>query len=971
MFDSKKGKKKGVKLVKKKKLLTIGASSLMLLNTGLLPVAALAAEKNIETEEVAPELADSLVKSDLPEAAPETSDEPVQETTETKEIPMTEASAENEDAEDTKKQETNDLIKPMDIGLIAWGKIGLKTSTGKELVINNQKTEGILTVDLNITQLANLGIADKTYYQVKLPNEFKPLLEDPRFINYLSGEMKAYNLGIPIKSYTYKSTDIRVDPENCSLVIQNPNITTIVGLLPRVYCSVNIDLGGFVTDTEIRIPGSLDGKYHFNTGLTQDNNIIDWTVGGGKESSGFLEYAKIDPAYGTEKPVLTAENRKIVLGDDFTGAFAMKGVSAIDKEDGDITKNVVIIDNQVRSNVEGTYPVTYKITDSHGLTATKTIEVTVAENTLPVIHAENKVIEKGTPFNPLEGVTAHDEEDGDLTSKIVVKSNTVNTSVPGKYFITYSVEDSHRGIATKDIEVVVKESIHEITPDDYTVGQGLITGKYEGDISYLEFYVDDHLVSEGGTFKDGRFSYEVTTGLIKKNSKVVLVAYDENKNKLDEKTVKVISNYNGTITAYDYTIGEEYIRGTFTGDVKQAKVIVNGKVLALGGTFRDGEFSYWVGKNAIKQGDSVLINGYDVDGDVLSQNNKVTIVAAPEAKGTITPNVFKVGAVEITGTYTGDVKKAKLYVNNNLISQGGTFKNGTFTYYVGQNVIAKGANVRLVAFSADDKELDSKVVQVEATTAGSMVADVYTIGNEEITGTYTGDVKKAKVIVNGTVLSLGGTFTNGRFTYWVGSSKIKAGDSVLINGYDQNNTLLTQNNIVNIKQAPVQKGTITPDSYTIGNGEITGTYTGDVRKARLSINGNVISWGGTFKDGRFTYYVGSSIKDGDNVTMNAYGTNDLLLQENVKVSFTSSSYSGSISPNTYTVGAVEISGVYSGDVTQARLYVNDGLVSIGGTFKNGSFTYYVGNAIKKGDTAYLVAYGPDGKELDRKTVLVN
>ena len=486
----KREKKKGVKLVKKKKLLTIGASSLMLLNTGLLPVAALAAEKNIETEEVAPELADSLVKSDLPEAAPETSDEPVQETTETKEIPMTEASAENEDAEDTKKQETNDLIKPMDIGLIAWGKIGLKTSTGKELVINNQKTEGILTVDLNITQLANLGIADKTYYQVKLPNEFKPLLEDPRFINYLSGEMKAYNLGIPIKSYTYKSTDIRVDPENCSLVIQNPNITTIVGLLPRVYCSVNIDLGGFVTDTEIRIPGSLDGKYHFNTGLTQDNNIIDWTVGGGKESSGFLEYAKIDPAYGTEKPVLTAENRKIVLGDDFTGAFAMKGVSAIDKEDGDITKNVVIIDNQVRSNVEGTYPVTYKITDSHGLTATKTIEVTVAENTLPVIHAENKVIEKGTPFNPLEGVTAHDEEDGDLTSKIVVKSNTVNTSVPGKYFITYSVEDSHRGIATKDIEVVVKESIHEITPDDYTVGQGLITGKYEGDISYLEFYVD-------------------------------------------------------------------------------------------------------------------------------------------------------------------------------------------------------------------------------------------------------------------------------------------------------------------------------------------------------------------------------------------------------------------------------------------------------------------------------------------------
>ena len=56
---------------------------------------------------------------------------------------------------------------------------------------------------------------------------------------------------------------------------------------------------------------------------------------------------------------------------------------------------------------------------------------------------------------------------------------------------------------------------------------------------------------------------------------------------------------------------------------------------------------------------------------------------------------------------------------------------------------------------------------------------------------------------------------------------------------------------------------------------------------------------------------------------------------------------------------------------QARLYVNGGLVSIGGTFKNGSFSYYVGNAIKKGDSVYLVAYDPDGKELDRKTVQVN
>ena len=139
--------------MKKKKLLTIGASSLMLLNSGLLPATALAEEKAAGTEEVAPETK-GLTTDSLSEALPESSAEPVQETTESKEVPTSEVPAtEKEDtSKDNEEQESKTAsIKPMDLGLIAWGKIGLKTSTDKELVINNQKTEGILTVDLNIT----------------------------------------------------------------------------------------------------------------------------------------------------------------------------------------------------------------------------------------------------------------------------------------------------------------------------------------------------------------------------------------------------------------------------------------------------------------------------------------------------------------------------------------------------------------------------------------------------------------------------------------------------------------------------------------------------------------------------------------------------------------------------------------------------------------------------------------------------
>ena len=55
----------------------------------------------------------------------------------------------------------------------------------------------------------------------------------------------------------------------------------------------------------------------------------------------------------------------------------------------------------------------------------------------------------------LENVTATDKEDGDLTSKIKVTNNTVDTSKIGTYEVTYEVEDSkqHKTIKTITVEV--------------------------------------------------------------------------------------------------------------------------------------------------------------------------------------------------------------------------------------------------------------------------------------------------------------------------------------------------------------------------------------------------------------------------------------------------------------------------------------------------------------------------------------
>ena len=78
-------------------------------------------------------------------------------------------------------------------------------------------------------------------------------------------------------------------------------------------------------------------------------------------------------------------------------------------------------------------------------------------NVLPTISGTDVVnIRVGDAFDPLEGVSAADEEDGDLDASIEV-SGTVDTSVIGTYVITYSVTDLDGGNVTVARTVNVNE----------------------------------------------------------------------------------------------------------------------------------------------------------------------------------------------------------------------------------------------------------------------------------------------------------------------------------------------------------------------------------------------------------------------------------------------------------------------------------------------------------------------------------
>lgn len=93
-------------------------------------------------------------------------------------------------------------------------------------------------------------------------------------------------------------------------------------------------------------------------------------------------------------------------------------------------------------------------------------------NHVPTIHASDKTITVGDKFDPLKGVTANDNEDGDLTSKIKVIKNTVDTKKAGTYNVTYKVADSQGASVTKTIKVTVKVATVKSDKENVSVETG-------------------------------------------------------------------------------------------------------------------------------------------------------------------------------------------------------------------------------------------------------------------------------------------------------------------------------------------------------------------------------------------------------------------------------------------------------------------------------------------------------------------
>ena len=257
---------------------------------------------------------------------------------------------------------------------------------------------------------------------------------------------------------TYSATDSRgrKTEESINLTVKGNKAPVIEGVKNhtlKVGDSFDPKAGVTVKDEDKNI--ELVVESNVNTNIPGVYKVIYKATDSGNKTTIVESSVVVNPKMTTlnKIPVINAQDRIVQLGEKFD---PLEGVTATDEEDGDLTKSIKVIKNDVNTNVAGDYTVVFSVTDKQGATAIH--EMLVVVNQPPVIHAEDRVITVGDEFKELEGVTATDDEQGDIR-EIEVVENNVKTDTPGEYTVTYKVVDKLGGVATKTIKVTVKEKV--------------------------------------------------------------------------------------------------------------------------------------------------------------------------------------------------------------------------------------------------------------------------------------------------------------------------------------------------------------------------------------------------------------------------------------------------------------------------------------------------------------------------------
>ncbi len=156
----------------------------------------------------------------------------------------------------------------------------------------------------------------------------------------------------------------------------------------------------------------------------------------------------------TTAPTIEAEDVALAEGTEVTVAEYVKVTDAQEVEVMFILADGTKTDKFTYDGTETELTVVAE--DAEGNVAEKAMKITLLDTTAPVIVAEDVTIKVNDDINLMEGISATDDVDGDLTDKVTV-TGTVDTTKEGTYTVTYKVADAAGNEAVAERVVTVEK----------------------------------------------------------------------------------------------------------------------------------------------------------------------------------------------------------------------------------------------------------------------------------------------------------------------------------------------------------------------------------------------------------------------------------------------------------------------------------------------------------------------------------
>jgi beta-N-acetylglucosaminidase len=270
------------------------------------------------------------------------------------------------------------------------------------------------------------------------------------------------NQSISSGNYTFETSFGYIKEEDLYVVNNQPTINVDDLIIAR-GAVINLASLAIVSDTE---DGNIPVKNeHIITNLNTDELGEYFATYSVEDKSKFQINKTIKiTVVPAETPIIVAKNKSIPQN---TTIDLLDGIKAYDKNEIDISHLVTVKETNLDTTKIGIYNVTYFVEDSYGKTFERSITIEVLANKAPVIKANDLILELNSIFDPLNNVSASDNEDGNLTANIAIIKNEVNTAETGSYEVTYQVSDSKGVVVTKTIIVTIEDKVYQNRLGDF------------------------------------------------------------------------------------------------------------------------------------------------------------------------------------------------------------------------------------------------------------------------------------------------------------------------------------------------------------------------------------------------------------------------------------------------------------------------------------------------------------------------